>query len=106
MTYSKSIASAAVLFASALSGCEMTSNIADAGNGTYSISASATEIRGGASEAHSLAYEAAGKFCAKYGLRAVVIDANERAAYRGSAGRSRGYAFDSGDINLRFRCDR
>ena len=49
----------------ALSGCAMTSDVMDTGNGTYMISAHASPIRGGATGANNIAYEDAQKFCAE-----------------------------------------
>ncbi len=40
-----------------LSGCAMTSDVMDTGNGTYMISAHAAPIRGGAAGANQVAYK-------------------------------------------------
>jgi hypothetical protein len=92
----------------------MTSDVMDAGNGTYLISAHASAVRGGATGANSIAYEDAQKFCANkaYGLHAIVITANERDVYQSSIGGSwnqtggsiGGGTFAAGNVNLRFRC--
>jgi hypothetical protein len=98
----------------ALAGCATTSDIMDAGNGTYLISAHAAPIRGGATGANSIAYETANDFCAKKAanLHAIVLDASERDVYQSSYGGSfnqngggfGGGTFAAGNANLRFRC--
>jgi hypothetical protein len=96
----------------ALSGCAMTSEVMDTGNGTYMISAHAAPIRGGAAGANSVAYDDAQAFCQKKGMHAVVIDANSRDVYQGSVGGSYnaqggsfgGGVFASGNTDLHFRC--
>jgi hypothetical protein len=97
-----------------LSGCAMTSDLMDGGDGTYLISAHASAIRGGATGANSIAYEDAQKYCARkgQGLHAIVVDAKERDVYQSSAGGSwnqSGGSFGSGtlaagNVNFRFRC--
>jgi hypothetical protein len=92
----------------------MSSDVMDAGNGTYMISSHASAIRGGATGANSIAYQDAQKFCAQQGpgLHAIVIDAAERDVYQSSYGGSfnqsggsfGGGKFASGNVNLRFRC--
>jgi hypothetical protein len=71
-----------------LSGCAMTSDVMDTGNGTYMISAHAAPIRGGAAGANQVAYHDANAFCAKQGARAVVLAAEARDVYQGSFGAS------------------
>jgi uncharacterized membrane protein YgcG len=94
----------------ALCGCAMSSDVMDAGNGTYMISAHAAPIRGGATEADSVAYQDANRFCARKtpGTHAIVVDSRERDVYQGSFGGSGGSfgggVFASGNANLRFRC--
>lgn len=97
-----------------LAGCAMTSDVMDAGNGTYLISAAAAPIRGGAAGANEVAYKDANKFCAQkgQGLHAIVITADSRDVYQGSAGASwnRSGGSSAGSINARgntdlhFRC--
>lgn len=96
------------------SGCAMSSDVMDAGNGEYLISSHASAIRGGATGANSIAYEDAQKFCAskRNGTHAIVADARERDVYQSSVGGSvgpnggsfGGGTFASGNVNLRFRC--
>jgi hypothetical protein len=97
-----------------LSGCAMTSDVMDAGNGVYMISAHATPIRGGATGADRVAYQDANAFCAKKdpSLHAIVVDASERDVSQGSVGGSwnnnggsvGGGIFAFGNANLRFKC--
>ncbi len=96
-----------------LAGCAMASDVMDAGNGTYLISAHAAPVRGGAAGAAQVAYKDANAFCAaKGGQHAVVIDANNRDVYQGSAGGSfgpnggsfGGGVFAAGNTDMRFRC--
>jgi hypothetical protein len=91
----------------------MTSDVMDAGNGTYMISAHAAPVRGGAAGANDVAYKDANKFCAaKDGSHAVVVTANDRDVYQGSVGGSwngsggsfGGGVFAAGNTTLRFRC--
>jgi hypothetical protein len=99
----------AIVFVAALSGCAMTSNVMDTGNGTYMISAHAAPIRGGAAGANDVAYSAANSFCAEKGAHAVVIGANARDVYQGAFGGSSsgfsGGVFAAGNTDLHFRCD-
>ncbi len=104
----------AVFAGAALSGCAMSSNVMDAGNGTYLISAHASPLRGGATGANSVAYKDAQEFCARKirGSHAIVITANERDVYQGgsagswnqSGGSFGSSVLASGNANLRFRC--
>jgi hypothetical protein len=98
-----------------VSGCARTSGVMDGGNGMYLISAHASAIRGGATEADAIAYKTAQKFCAQKGpgLHAIVMTADERDVYQSSVGGSwnraggsvAGGTFASGNANFRFRCD-
>ena len=96
----------AVLLSFALAGCAITSQVQDAGNGTYLIAAHAPPARGGAAGASDAAYGDATKFCAQTqpGTHAVVINSSERdeaeAAFSGGIG---GIA-TGGNVDLRFRC--
>lgn len=105
---SKGIVLAASI-AAILSGCAMSSNVMDAGNGTYMISAHAAPIRGGAAGANDVAYSAANDFCVQKGGHAVVIGDNVRDVYQGAfSGSSRGFSggvFAAGNADLRFRCE-
>jgi hypothetical protein len=76
MTRSKFISIAVAIGTIVVFGCAMTSDVMDAGNGTYLISAHASVVRGGATGANSIAYEDAQKFCAQKGagLHAIVIN--------------------------------
>jgi hypothetical protein len=99
-----------------LTGCAMTSEVMDTGNGTYAISGHAAPIRGGAVGASRVAYQDAQKFCTQQGagLHAVVIEDQERDIYQGSFGGSWGAGngsfgggvFAAGNTKLRFRCER
>lgn len=92
-----------------ISGCAMTSDVMDTGNGTYMVSAHAAPVRGGAAGANQVAYEAAQKFCAGKGAHAVVLAAGSRDVYQGSVGGSSGSfgggVFAAGNTDLRFRCE-
>jgi hypothetical protein len=99
----------AASIAAILSGCAMSSNVMDTGNGTYMISAHAAPIRGGAAGANDVAYSAANSFCVEKGGHAVVIGDNARDVYQGSfGGSSRGFSggvFAAGNADLNFRCE-
>jgi len=90
----------------------MASDVMDAGNGVYMISARAAPIRGGAAGAVQVAYKDANAFCGARGAHAVVLDANDRDVYQSSVGGSwspqggsfGGGTFAAGNANLRFRC--
>jgi hypothetical protein len=98
-----------LLSAWALTGCAMSSNVMDTGNGTYMVSAHAAPIRGGAAGANDVAYGAANNFCGQKGGHAVVIGTNTRDVYQGSFGGSSsgfgGGVFAAGNADLHFRCD-
>lgn len=95
-----------------LAGCAMASDVMDTGNGTYLISARASAMRGGAAGANQVAYKDAQAFCAGRGGHAVVIAADSRdvaqSSFSGSANRNRaqisGGTFQSGNADMRFRC--
>ena len=95
-----------------LSGCAMTRDVMDTGNGTYMISAHAAPVRGGAAGANQVAYKDANKFCEAKGSHAIVLDANSRDVYQGSVGGSfnrqggsfGGGIFAAGNADLHFRC--
>src|SRR5690242_17267948 len=101
-----------VVLALGASGCAMTSDVMDAGDGTYLISAHASAVRGGATGANSIAYQDAQKFCGQRGQHAIIVNANERDVYQSSMGGSwswqggsfAGGTFASGNVDLRFRC--
>lgn len=102
-----------ILPLAALGGCAMTSDVMDTGNGTYAISSHASFIRGGATEATSIAYKDANKYCAEHGQgHAVVIGNNEREVYNSSVGGSwmsgggsfGGGTFAAGNTDFHFRC--
>lgn len=94
----------------ALSGCAMTSDVMDTGNGTYMISAHAAPVRGGAAGANQVAYKDASAFCTRQGAHAVVLTAAARDVYQGSFGASGGFAgggvFAAGNTDLHFRCEK
>jgi hypothetical protein len=93
-----------------LSGCAMTSDVMDTGNGTYMISARAAPVRGGAAGANQVAYKDANAYCAQQGAHAVVLAADTRDVYQGSFGGSGssfgGGVFAAGNTDLHFRCDK
>jgi hypothetical protein len=101
-----------ILIGPFLAGCAMTSDVMDAGNGTYIISGRASPVRGGATGAIQVAYKDANAFCAKKGGHAVVLDSNNRDVYQSSIGGSWGAGsgsfvggtFAAGNAELRFRC--
>jgi hypothetical protein len=101
-----------VLFSALLAGCATTSGVMESEGGTYLISARAAPAAGGTAGANAAAYEEATKFCASKGGRPIVMTANERDVYQGTAaaswGRTGGGAgggvFAAGNANLRFRC--
>jgi hypothetical protein len=84
----------------------------DMGHGVYMISAHASVIRGGATGATSIAYDAAQKFCRKSGEHAQIITDRERDVYQSGASASwnaAGGNYSSasaaaGNTNLYFRC--
>ena len=104
-----------------LTGCATTSGVMPGPNGTYTISAFASPVRGGATGAYQTAFEDAQKYCAKSGKNAVVLDGQDRDVYQStsmthgsfnanSAGAYGGYGsgggtFASGNAKLTFRCD-
>jgi hypothetical protein len=104
-----------------LTGCATTSGVMPGPNGTYTISAFAAPIRGGASGAYQTAYEDAQKHCAKSGKTAIVLNGQDRDVYQGasyaqgnmnanSAGLNANYSagsgtFAAGNAKLTFRCD-
>jgi hypothetical protein len=102
----------AAVFAIGTSGCAMTSQVMDADNGTYMISAAASPIRGGAAGANSVAYDEAQRFCGQKGMHPIVLDAADRDVYQSSFGGSfnqygggfGGGTFAAGRTNLRFKC--
>lgn len=100
----------AVLLAFALAGCAITSQVQDAGGGTYLIAAHAAPVRGGAAGASDIAYSDANKFCAQKeaGSHAIVVVSNERDVYQGAVGGGPsgfgGGIFAAGNVDLRFRC--
>lgn len=91
-----------------LGACAMASNVMEASDGTYLISARAAPVRGGTAGAWDVAYRDAQKFCAAKGQRAVVVDGSERDVYQGSfGGNSSGFGGGygaQGNVNMRFRC--
>ncbi len=99
-------------FGASVSGCAITSDVMDTGNGTYMISAHAAPIRGGATGANEVAYKDANKFCEAKGGHAIVLDANSRDVYQSSFGGSfnrqggsfGGGTFAAGNTDLHFRC--
>jgi hypothetical protein len=105
---------AGILLAATLSlaACAMTSDIEEGENGVYTVSAHAAPIRGGTTGAHTVAYEAAQKFCAAKGGRAIVVGGSERDVYQGSYGGSfgpngggfGGGVFAAGNVTMQFRC--
>lgn len=93
-----------------LSGCAMTSDVMDTGNGTYMISAYAAPIRGGAAGANQVAYKDANAYCARQSTHAVVLTADARDVYQGSFAASGSYAsggvFAAGNTDLHFKCEK
>ncbi|MBV9247649.1 MAG: hypothetical protein JO227_00170 [Acetobacteraceae bacterium] len=97
-----------------LAGCAISSDVMDAGNGTYFVSALAAPIRGGAAGATQVAYQDAQKYCAQKNpeLHAIVLDVSDRDVYQSSFGGSWGAQGGSfgggtaaaGKASLRFRC--
>jgi hypothetical protein len=96
------------MLAMAMGGCAMTSDVMDAGNGVYMISAHAAPIRGGAAGANKVAYADANKFCRAKGMHAVILNAAARDVYQGAAGGGGGSfsggVFAAGNTDLWFRC--
>ena len=94
----------------ALSGCAMTSDVMDAGNGTYMIQGTAAPVRGGAAGAVEVAYKDANSYCAEHqpGTHAIVVDSQNRDVYQGSYGYNQygggGGVFAAGHAELHFRC--
>lgn len=94
----------------ALSGCAMTSDVMDMGNGVYMISAHAAPIRGGETGAQDVAYSDANKYCQDHapGQHAIVVDSQGRDVYQGSIGWNQygggGGIFAAGNVTMRFRC--
>jgi hypothetical protein len=97
----------------ALTGCAMTSDVMDGGNGTYLISAHASAIRGGATGANRIAYQDATEFCrSHFRNHAIVINASERDVYQSgvsgswnqNGGSFGGGSVAAGNVNFRFRC--
>lgn len=102
-------------------GCATTSGVMPGPNGTYTISAFAAPVRGGATGAYQTAFEDAQKYCAKSGKNAIVLDGQDRDVYQStsmahgsfnanSAGAYGSYGagggtFASGNAKLTFRCD-
>lgn len=102
-------------------GCATTSGVMPGPNGTYTISAFAAPVRGGAAGAYQTAFEDAQKYCAKSGKNAIVLDGQDRDVYQStsmahgsfnanSAGAYGSYGagggtFASGNAKLTFRCD-
>ncbi len=103
MTFKQIVAVAAIGIS--ISGCAMTSDVMNTGNGTYMISAHAAPIRGGTEGANEVAYKDANAFCAKQGKHAVVLAANSRDTYQGSWGANGGGVFAAGNTDFHFRCD-
>jgi hypothetical protein len=105
---------AAALTTASLTGCAMTSDVMDTGNGTYMISGHAAPIRGGAAGANEVAYRDAQKFCIgkNPASHAIVLAADDRDVYQSSFGGSWGSngggfgggTFAAGNTNLHFRC--
>lgn len=100
------------LLALSLAGCAMATDVMDAGNGTYMISARASAVRGGEAGARQVAYKDAQSFCIARNAHAVVLDAQGRDVYQTSFGGSVGPSggdfgggtFAAGNVDLRFRC--
>lgn len=107
--------------AALLVGCATASPAMDMGDGTYLISARAAPARGGATGAMTVAHDDAQKFCAQKGdgLRAIVVNAQDRDIYQSSIGGgfsgtpTGGYSggfggstMAAGSVNMRFRCAR
>lgn len=88
----------------------MTSDVMDAGNGTYMIEGSASPIRGGASGATEVAYKDATAYCAEHqaGTHAIVVDSQNKDVYQSSFGYNQygggGGTFAAGRAELHFRC--
>lgn len=102
----------ALCYAAMLTGCAMTSQVMDTGNGTYMISAQASAVRGGVAGANDVAYKDANAFCVAKGGHAVVIGANSQdlpmsaiaGSWNSSGGSFGGGTFHAGNADLRFRC--
>ena len=82
------------LLALALSDCTSSSGVIKTGPDTYSITVSASQVRGNVGAARRMAYQQANARCALNGLEAVTLSENDsRVAYPGP-----------GQVELNFRC--
>lgn len=71
----------------ALAGCAMAHNVAQLGPDTYTVSASASSMRGGASAARGIAVERAGEYCRSLGREIMVLHiSGETTNFQGGGG--------------------
>ncbi len=79
---------------SLLAGCAATHDVAQMGPDTYTVSASASPARGGASGARSMAITAAGQHCQKLGREVMVTNVSGQTTNIHGAG----------SVDVTFRC--
>lgn len=77
-----------------LGGCAATHDVAKMGPDTYTVSSSASPVRGGPSGARSMAITAAGAYCEKMGREVLVTNV---------AGRTTN-VHGAGSVDVTFRC--
>lgn len=98
----------------AISSCATTSGVMPNANGTYTISASAAPVRGGATGANAAAFKEAQRFCATQGAQAQLLAGEDRDVYQSSMGGGwnrqgggfSGGTFAAGNAKIVFRCVR
>lgn len=96
----------------ALGACAQATQPMETADGSYMISARASQARGGATGAYEVAHKDAQAFCARQDKRAVLVGSNDRDIYQsggaGYIGPQGGYFGGgtnvSGSANIRFRC--
>lgn len=82
-------------------------------DGTYTISARASPVRGGATGAYEVAHKDAMAFCRTSGKRAIVMGGKDRDIYQSSysgswndyGGGYGGATMAAGSATIRFRCE-
>lgn len=96
----------------AVSSCAMTSGVMPNSDGTYTVSATAAPVRGGATGANAAAFQEAQKFCADQGSRAQLLTGEDRDVYQSAIGGGwnrqgggfSGGTFAAGNAKIVFRC--
>ena len=96
----------------ALGACAQATQPMEMADGSYSISARAAPVRGGATGAYEVAHQDAQKFCAQSGRRAVLNGGTDRDIYQSSAaigwnqygGGGSTSTFAAGSATINFRC--